>query len=106
MRICAAVEIAAPIDAVWELVADQTRYVHFMAGMTRWEVVGNAEGGLGRRLTTLEQRCALYPARNLGWLPQQQAPQGGGDKLFVFPLGCNRKQSIRNWARVDPFIRY
>ena len=66
----------------------------------------NAEGGLGRRLTTLEQRCALYPARNLGWLPQQQAPQGGGDKLFVFPLGCNRKQSIRNWARVDPFIRY
>jgi len=53
MRICAAVEIAALIDAVWGLVADQTRYVQFMAGMTRWEVVGNAEGGLGTRIRML-----------------------------------------------------
>ncbi|HKE80433.1 MAG TPA: SRPBCC family protein [Solirubrobacteraceae bacterium] len=53
MRVQAQIEIAAPRGAVWELVTDPERYLHFMAGMTRWEVAGDRATGLGARYRTL-----------------------------------------------------
>ena len=39
MRVAVSIEVSAPRELVWEFVTDPTRYLHFMAGMTRFEVV-------------------------------------------------------------------
>jgi len=53
MRVAVSIEVAAPCELVWEFVTDPSRYLHFMAGMTRFEVVGEQEGGVGARYRTL-----------------------------------------------------
>jgi uncharacterized membrane protein len=53
MRIVADIEIGAPPEAIWEHVADPGRYLHFMAGITRWEVSGEQRTGLGARYRML-----------------------------------------------------
>src|SRR4051812_4306667 len=53
MRIVCAIDISAPRDLVWEFVSDPGRVLHFMSGMTRWEVEGDDEHGLGARYRML-----------------------------------------------------
>src|SRR5271170_2846500 len=53
MRIGEQIDISAPPDAVWELVSNPSRQLEFMAGLTRWEVVGERQRGLGARYRTL-----------------------------------------------------
>ena len=53
MRIVVGIDVAAPPEVVWEFVADPARYLHFMAGVTRWEVAGEQTQGLGARYRTL-----------------------------------------------------
>ena len=53
MRIAVAIEVAAPPEVVWEFVADPARYLHFMSGITRWEVAGKNAQGVGARYRTL-----------------------------------------------------
>ena len=53
MRVVVATDVAAPPEVVWEFVADPSRYLHFMAGVTRWEVAGDRAQGLGARYRTL-----------------------------------------------------
>jgi uncharacterized membrane protein len=53
MRIAEQIEISAPPSAVWEMITDPSRYLHFMAGMTRWEIADGKEMGLGSRYRTL-----------------------------------------------------
>jgi uncharacterized membrane protein len=53
MRVQAEIDVAAPPAAVWEFIIDPARYLHFMAGMTRWEVAGERATGLGARYRTL-----------------------------------------------------
>ena len=53
MRVVAEVEIGAPPAAVWQFVSDPARYLEFMAGMTRWEVVSEQARGLGARYRML-----------------------------------------------------
>ena len=53
MRVEANIEISAPRALVWEYVADPSRYLHFMSGITRWEVVGAKRAGLGARYRML-----------------------------------------------------
>jgi uncharacterized membrane protein len=53
MRVEAQVEISAPPAAVWEFVDDPDRYLHFMGGVTRWEVAGEKRSGLGARYRML-----------------------------------------------------
>ena len=53
MRIVTAIEISAPRELVWEFVSDPGHVLHFMSGMTRWEVDGKAERGLGARYRML-----------------------------------------------------
>src|SRR3954452_5291913 len=47
MRVAAQIDVNAPADAVWAFVDDPGRYLHFMSGVTRWEVVGEQASGLG-----------------------------------------------------------
>jgi len=53
MRVAAQIDIAAPPEAVWEFVVDPERYLHFMHGITRWEVCGDTPSGLGARYRML-----------------------------------------------------
>lgn len=53
MRVAAQIDVAAPPERVWALVSDPAAYLHFFAGMTRWEVVTAQDRGLGARYRTL-----------------------------------------------------
>jgi uncharacterized membrane protein len=53
MRVAAQLDISAPAPAVWEFLVDPTRALHFMAGVTRWEVQGDQAEGLGARYRML-----------------------------------------------------
>lgn len=53
MRVGAAIDITAPPAAIWAFVDDPSRYLHFMAGITRWEVVSDHATGLGARYRML-----------------------------------------------------
>jgi uncharacterized membrane protein len=53
MRVCATIEVGAPAAAVWELITDPSRYLHFMSGVTRWEVADDGAPGLGSRYRML-----------------------------------------------------
>lgn len=53
MRVGAQIDIAAPPEQVWEFIVDPERYLHFMHGITRWEVVSDFPSGLGARYRVL-----------------------------------------------------
>ena len=53
MRIVERVEIGAPCRMVWDHIADPSAYLHFMSGVTRWEVAGEQRTGLGARYRML-----------------------------------------------------
>jgi carbon monoxide dehydrogenase subunit G len=53
MRVGARILVSAPASSVWAFIADPAHYLHFMHGVTRWEVAGDAEQGIGARYRTL-----------------------------------------------------
>jgi uncharacterized membrane protein len=53
MRVAARIQVSAPASAVWDFIVDPARYLHFMSGVTRWEVAGDQETGLGARYKML-----------------------------------------------------
>jgi uncharacterized membrane protein len=53
MRVESQLEISAPPALVWQYVSDPSRYLDFMSGITRWEVVGGKRSGLGARYRML-----------------------------------------------------
>src|SRR5690242_4748410 len=53
MRVNAERLLAAPIDDVWSIVTDPERVLSFMSGVTRWEVAGERDTGLGARYRML-----------------------------------------------------
>jgi carbon monoxide dehydrogenase subunit G len=53
MRLAQTREIAAPRQLIWDWISDPGRYLHFMSGITRWEIDGDQEYGLGARYRML-----------------------------------------------------
>ncbi|HTP18451.1 MAG TPA: SRPBCC family protein [Solirubrobacteraceae bacterium] len=53
MRIKDDIAVAAPIEAVWSIIADPERVLSYMSGMTRWEIAGDIPTGLGARYRML-----------------------------------------------------
>jgi uncharacterized membrane protein len=53
MRLRAAIDIAAPREAVWEQVCDPERVLRYMSGVTRWEPANEVPPGPGARYRTL-----------------------------------------------------
>ena len=49
MRIEEQIEIAAPPQEVWDVVTDPSVYLRLVTGVTRWEVQGEQDRGLGAR---------------------------------------------------------
>ena len=53
MRVSVGIDISAPPEQVWEFIVDPERYLHFMSGITRWEVCSEETRGLGARYRML-----------------------------------------------------
>jgi uncharacterized membrane protein len=53
MRVADNIQVRAPIEHVWSIIADPERMLSFMAGVTRWEVVSDHPIGLGARYRML-----------------------------------------------------
>ena len=53
MRISEQIDISAPRPSVWRMIADPTRVLNFMSGVTRWEVCSEQREGLGARYRML-----------------------------------------------------
>jgi uncharacterized membrane protein len=78
MRVTVDTEVAAPAQAVWDVVTDPDRYLHIMDGVTRWERAGGPERGLGARYRMLMrvgsaeiggliEVVEFHEARELAW---------------------------------------
>ena len=53
MRLGESIVVNAPPKLVWDYLDDPGNYLHFMSGVTRWEVVGEQRSGLGARYRML-----------------------------------------------------
>jgi uncharacterized membrane protein len=98
MRVHAHIDISAPPEAVWAWVGDPARYLDFMAGITRWEVVSEHPQGLGARYRMLMHVGAAdigglievvewAPERDLAWTSLLGIDQRGRWRLRPRPHG-------------------
>jgi uncharacterized membrane protein len=53
MRLNESIVISAPPQLIWDQVADPATALHYMSGVTRWEVEGEQATGLGARYRML-----------------------------------------------------
>ena len=97
MRIAASAEINAPPEAVWEFIADPSRYLHFMSGITRWEVSGDRRDGLGARYRMLLQ----VGSAEVGGLIEIVEWSPPGDLAWTSVLGVDQRGRWRIRQRGD-----
>lgn len=74
MRVQAGIEIAAPPQLVWGFVTDPTRYLHFMNGITRWEIASEQVTGCGARYRML-MRVGSAEVGGLVEIVESEAPR-------------------------------
>jgi len=78
MRVEESVDIAAPPEAIWAFISDPARVLHFMSGITRWEVASEEPTGLGARyrmlmrvgsaeVGSLIEVVEFSPGREMAW---------------------------------------
>jgi uncharacterized membrane protein len=102
MRLNESVVISAPPELVWDQITDGSNYLHFMSGITRWEVedddpaiemgtrirmlirVGSAEVG------GLIEIVEWQPERELAWTSVTGVDQRGRWRLRETPDGRTR----------------
>ena len=53
MRLNESIVISAPPKLIWDYVTDPSNALHYMSGVTRWEVCGEQRTGLGARYRML-----------------------------------------------------
>jgi uncharacterized membrane protein len=53
MRLNESIVVSAPPNLVWDYLAEPANALHFMSGITRWEVEGEQRTGLGARYRML-----------------------------------------------------
>jgi len=92
MRTRAAIDVAASPEVVWEFVADPRHVLHFMSGVTRYEVAGEQREGCGARYRMLMrvgsaevggliEVVEFDPARELAWTSVTGIDQRGRWRL-------------------------
>jgi uncharacterized membrane protein len=101
MRIAEHIEVSAPASAVWDMITDPSRQLHFMAGITRWEVAGDKAKGIGARYRTLMRVGSAEvgglvevvewtPPADLAWTSVTGVDQRGRWRLRSRPHGRTR----------------
>lgn len=97
MRLAAAIEIAAPPAAVWEIISDPSRYLEFMSGVTRWEVQSRERQGLGARYRML----LLVGSAEIGGLIEIVEWRPGSDLAWSSVTGIDQRGRWRLRPRGD-----
>jgi uncharacterized membrane protein len=87
MRVGASIDITAPAESIWAFVDDPSRYLHFMSGMTRWEVVGEQASGLGARYRILMH----VGSAEVGGLVEVVEHDPGRDMAWVSVVGIDQR---------------
>jgi uncharacterized membrane protein len=87
MRLRAAIDVAAPAEAVWAFVDDPSSYLHFMSGITRWEVVGEQPSGKGARYRMLMH----VGSAEVGGLVEVVEHEPGRDMAWVSVVGIDQR---------------
>jgi uncharacterized membrane protein len=87
MRVGAEIDVNAPAEAVWAFVDDPSRYLHFMSGITRWEVVGEQASGKGARYRILMH----VGAAEVGGLVEVVEHDPGRDMAWVSVVGIDQR---------------
>lgn len=98
MRIRAAIDISAPAEAVWAFVDDPSRYLHFMSGITRWEVVGEQASGKGSRYRMLMH----VGSAEVGGLVEVVEHDPGRDMAWVSVVGIDQRGRWRLREKAGP----
>jgi uncharacterized membrane protein len=97
MRVGASIDMNAPADAIWAFVDDPARYLHFMSGITRWEVVGAQAAGLGARYRMLMH----VGSAEVGGLVEVVEHDPGRDMAWVSVVGIDQRGRWRVRERRD-----
>jgi uncharacterized membrane protein len=87
VRVGASIEVTAPAEAIWAFVDDPARYLHFMSGITRWEVVGDQAAGLGARYRMLMH----VGSAEVGGLVEVVEHDPGRDMAWVSVVGIDQR---------------
>jgi uncharacterized membrane protein len=53
MRLNESIVVAAPSKLIWDYISEPSNALHYMSGITRWEVEGEQRSGLGARYRML-----------------------------------------------------
>ena len=96
MRIVESIEISSTPEGVWEQLADPSRYLHFMSGFTRWEVVSDEPTGEGARYRML-MRVGSAEVGGLIEVVEYNAPS---DLAWVSITGIDQRGRWRLRERV------
>ena len=87
MRVAARISISAPAASIWEFVADPSSYLHFMSGITRWEVAGDEATGMGARYRML----MTVGSADIGGLVEVVEWNPGMDMAWVSVTGIDQR---------------
>ena len=91
MRLKESIVVAASPAQVWEYLADLDNYLHFMAGVTRWEAQGELRSGLGARRRMLI-RAGSAEVGGLVEMVEWDAPR---DLAWTSVSGVDQRGRIR-----------
>jgi uncharacterized membrane protein len=87
MRVGAEIHVNAHAEAVWAFIDDPSRYLHFMSGITRWEVVGEQASGKGARYRMLMH----VGSAEVGGLVEVVEHDPGRDMAWVSIVGVDQR---------------
>ena len=101
MRLNESIVISAPPKRVWDHLAEPSNYLHFMSGVTRWEVAGEQRSGLGARYRILMRSGSaevgglievveFTEERDMAWSSVTGVDQRGRWRLRELPDGRTR----------------
>ena len=92
MRLKESVVVAASPDEIWAYLSDLDNWLHFLAGVTRWEAEGEQRSGLGARrrmliragsaeVGGLIEMVEWHESRDLAWTSVSGVDQRGRLRL-------------------------
>src|SRR3954453_3492026 len=87
MRLNESIVISVPPKLVWEYLAEPSNYLHFMSGITRWEVAGEQRSGLGARYRMLIR----VSSAEIGGLIGCGGVKDGGDMAWSSVMGVGQR---------------
>ncbi len=103
MRLNESIVISAPPQLVWDRVTDPSTALHYMSGVTRWEVEGELATGLGARYRMLIRVGAaeigglievveFHTPSDMAWSSVTGIDQRGRWRLRELPDGRTRTE--------------